>query len=265
MIITVEFKNQPKLYLEIENSPVGCRYYELVQKNYQQTKPIYRDELKYTVEYLRELALQARDAFGWGWHNVEDFSSGIAPQLHKDLEILLAKGFQNIPEEYDILVHELHYGLHLVQHNQTKLARGSWLQIEWYNDQGFDLPDDFVFRNQLDIGDVRLQNPFVGHGPWQMWVEQDFINISQTCKFHNFVKPGITIAHRPIKEFDQFDILVEKFQENDPGFVKEHGVEKIKRYTGHPVIGKVKNIEDLITVASSTELLQLENLGFVNE
>lgn len=266
MFIIVQFKDHPELEIEIQDSDTGQQYYQLVKNNYQKEKPIYRDTLKFTPEYLKKLSLQARDAFGWNWDDVDDFASGIAPQLHKDLEILLANGFQNVPEEHDDLIHDLHYGLHLVQHGQHTGAgpsgRTSWLQIEWYNDQGFDLPSDFVFKDHLEVGDVRLQNPFVGHGPWQMWVEQDFINITQTCKFHDFVKPGITISHQPIKRFTQFDDLVKKFQQHDPEFVMTHGIDKIRRYTGHPVIGRVKNIDDLLSIAASPEFLELESLGF---
>jgi hypothetical protein len=260
MIITVNFDQQPPLYIKIQDTDVGQQYFELVKSNYQKASPVYRDAAKYTSKYMRQLAQQAQQAFGWNWHNVSDYSDGIGAQLHKDLEILLQQGFENIPEQHDDLVHELHYCLHLIQHG-NKLQRPGWLQIEWYNDEGFDLDPNFKFSLELKIGDVRLQNPFVGHGPWQMWMEQDFGNISQTCKFHTFVKPGINIAHSPYELFTQFDQLIAQFQKNDPQFVELHGIEKIKNYTGHPVIGHILNIDDLLTVKNAPTLT-LKELKF---
>lgn len=262
MIITVNFQNQAPLYLEIRNSEVGRRYFELVKSNYQKSKPIYRDELKYTPEYIYQLAAKARTAFGWNWDQVTDFSSGIAPYLHKDLEVLLAQGFEKIPEKYDDLIHELHYCLHLIQHKPgEKRTRNSWFQIEWYNDEGFELDPEFRFQTQLQVGDVRFQNPFVGHGPWQMWREQDFLNITQTCKFHTFVKPGINIVHTAQPGVTEVDQLIEKFKQHDPVFVQTHGVEKIRRYIGHPIIGRVINLNDLRQIKQEP-ILTLASLGF---
>ncbi len=262
MIITVTFCQHPSLYIKIQNTEVGCRYFNLIKSNYHKDKPIFRDELKYTTEYMIELAHQARKIFNWKWPVVPDFSQGIAPYLHKDLETLLKNGFSQIPEEYDELVHELHYCLHLTQHKLHNNSRSSWFQIEWYNDEGFELDPEFKFSLKLNKGDVRLQNPFVGHGPLQMWHEQDFINISQTCKFHTFVKPGMNIIHSASRPFTKFDQLIEKFQQHDPNFVEYHGVDKIKHYTGHPVIGKVINTDDLEAIKNSATLLTLKELNF---
>jgi hypothetical protein len=261
MLITVNFSQQPPLHIAIDHNAVGRRYFELVKSNYQRSRPIFRDELKYTTEYMHKLAHQAKQIFRWNWDQVDDFASGIGAQLHKDLEVLLANGFANIPEEHDELIHELHYCLHLIQHGQDhRKQRQGWFQIEWYNDEGFDLDSDFEFSPELRVGQVRLQNPFVGHGPWQLWVEQDFINISQTCKFHTFVKPGFNIAHSD-KTFTEFDQLIEKIKIHAPEFVELHGVEKIRHYTGHPVIGQVTNVDDLLQVKRAP-LLTLESLEF---
>ena len=131
MIITVDFEQHPPLYIKIQETEVGYRYFNLVRSNYQQSLPVFRDELKYTTEYMYELAHRAKQAFNWNWDDVTDFASGIGAQLHKDLETLLAQGFRHIPEEYDELVHELHYCLHLIQHGQPNRRTG-WFQIEWY-------------------------------------------------------------------------------------------------------------------------------------
>lgn len=261
MKIRVNFKNYPGLDCTIQNTPVGQKYFSLVRENYQQSFPVYRDELKYTPEYFRELALQAAVVFGWNWHQYASAQNGIGAVLHKDLEKLLAQGFENIPEQYDNLIHELHYALHLNQHGDFHNARTSWFQIEWYNDSGFELDPDFEFQPCLHRGDIKLQNPFVGHGPLQMWMEQDFINIEQTCKFHTFVKPGINIAHTYKHSIDDFDKLIEKFQQHAPNFVAQHGVDKIRRYTGYPVVGHVDDI-DLLNQLKNSPVLELQSLEF---
>ena len=262
MIIVVKFCDQPPLQLCIHNTVVGQKYFDLVQQNYSQSIPVYRNLTKYTKEYLLELASQARDAFGWNWDQIINFESGIAAQLHKDLELLLVNGFAHIPEQYDNLVHELHYCLHLNQF-PSKHTHASWLQIEWYNDQGFELAPEFEFRNMLKFGDVKLQNPFVGHGPWQLWCEQDFSNITQTCKFHTWVKPGINIANRDFPSVKNIDEIIQAFEQHSPEFVQLHGINKIKHYTGYPVIGQVLNLQDLETVVQQHNLV-FDSLEFIN-
>ena len=263
MRITIKFRDQPPLFIELNNSVTAEKYFYLARKNYRESPPIFRDPLLYTEEYMYQLAVRARDAFNWKWDEVTDYTTGVGPQLHKDLEKLLINGFNNIPAEYDELIHELHYCLHLIQHNKnskSRTSRSKWLQIEWYNDDGFELDPNFKFSSSLSFGSVRLQNPFVGHGPRQMWIEQDFINISQTCKFHTFVKPGINVAIGHTTAVD-LDKLISKFEMHDPEFVKIHGREKIIHYTGHPIVGKISNIDDLRTVNKS-KFLQLESLEF---
>ena len=259
--ITVTFVGYPSLYLEIDDTPVGCQYVDLVKMACDSGRPIYRDTLKYNEDYMKDLAEQAKQVFNWHWDSVDDYTTGIAPVLHKNLEILLENGFDSIPEQYDNLVHELHYCLHLVQHKKLSTHRNSWLQIEWYNDMGFDLPYDFKFADTLNFGDVKLQNPFVGHGPLQIYQEQDGINISQTCKFHNFVKPGINIAEQNYPQFTEHQQLIDFFVEHDIDFVKEHGVDKILHYTGYPVVGRVINLDDLQQVVASPAL-KLESIKF---
>jgi hypothetical protein len=260
MRIVIKFRDQPPLFAELNNTETAEKYFNLIRKNYLESKPIFRDSLHYTEKYMNQLATRAKDIFGWNWDEIDDYSSGIGPQLHKDLEKLLVNGFDNIPAEHDELIHELHYCLHLVQHGKKSTTRASWLQIEWYNDDGFELDPTFKFSPELPFGSVKLQNPFVGHGPWQMWTEQDFINISQTCKFHTFVKPGINVAVKHEKSVD-LDKLILNFETYDPEFVKLHGREKIIHYTGHPIVGKITNLDDLHTVNQSTSL-QLESLEF---
>jgi hypothetical protein len=262
MQIKVFFKDQPSLQCYINECDVGRRYFNLVKSTYEKSRPIFRDPLRYTEDYMKSLCQQARDRLGWRW-NTDELDSDIGAWLHKDLELLLTSGFESIPEELDELVHELHYGLHLWQHGSSS-RRYSWLQIEWYNDEGFALDENFQFDPVLNFGEIRLQNPYVGHGPLQMWQEKDFINISQTCKFHDFVKPGFNIALFNYKGVDDMDLLIAKFRDNDPAFVELHDETKIRHYTGYPVIGRVLNLEDLEIVRSTTKILELEKLEFLS-
>ena len=102
----------------------------------------------------------------------------------------------------------------------------------------------------------------MGHGPLQIYLEQDFQQISQTCKFHNFVKPGINIVTVAEDEFTDFDDLILKFKQHDPAFVEQHGVNHIVDYTGYPVIGKVENIDLLEQIISYNSALELESIEF---
>jgi len=265
MKIQINFKNFPGLDCVIQESDTGRRYFSLVRENYQQCFPVYREELKYTPEYFRELAYRAAHTFGWNWTQHDIQQSSVGALLHKDLEQLLARGFEHIPKEHDDLIHEIHYALHLTQHRiYSGLQRGrrtSWFQIEWYNDSGFELDTEFVFDKNLELGAVKLQNPFVGHGPLQMWFERDFANIEQTCKFHTFVKPGINVVHTCPYPTPDVNKIIAKFQTHAPEFVAKHGVEKIKHYTGYPVIGRVTDI-DLLVKLTQTVNLELDSLKF---
>jgi len=257
--IQVKFKDRPELNLSIEDTSVGRKFTKLIEATYRRHPTIYRDVLKYTPEYMRELSQQAKQEFGWTWDEHEDINIGIAPSLHKNLETLLATGFSQITEQQDELIHELHYCLHLTQFGTQD--RTSWLQLEYHLPVGFPLNPDFKFKRSFDFGDVKLINPYVGHGPLQLFQEQDGINISQTCKFHNFIKAGINIAQTDYPEFTDFEALIKFFWAHDPDFVEEHGVEKIIHYTGYPVVGRVTNLNDLHAVVNSG-ILEFESLSF---
>jgi hypothetical protein len=249
----VKFLNQPGLIIELQDTPVGHKYLNLVKDNYSRSKPIYRDRTKYTVDYMISLANQAKQVLGWNWL-ADTYTVENTARLHKDIEELVGQGFDHVPAEYDDLIHELHFCLHIIQDGTATKARDGWLQLEWYNDQGFDLDRDFPFTTKLNFGDVKFQNPWVGHGPLQLYLEQDFSKISQTCKFHTFVKPGINIVISNFKDFTETDQLVATLAKHDPSFVQLHGEEKIKHYTGYPVIGQVVNLDDLQQVAKASNL-----------
>ena len=257
--IQVKFKNYPALNLDIAETALGHRYTNLIKSNYKREFPIFRDLPKYTVEYMLELAKQAKEAFGWKWE-ADKYHTGITALLHKDLELLLSKGFDAIPSKYDHLVHELHYCLHIIQFEQPVKKRHGWLQIEWFNDDGFDLEDTDIFQHSTKFGDLRLQNPYVGHGPLQIFAEQDYTDIPQTCKFHDFVKPGINIVINGYKNFS-IDKILTAFKTHAPEFVAQHTEQKIIDYIGYPVVGSVTNLEVLRSVVRSP-VLELEEITF---
>ena len=259
MKFKIKFKNFDYLICHINDDSVGVKYYHLVKANYKQSFPVYRDRPKFTKQYLRDLAEQANDHFGWNW-NIQELALENTTQLHKDIEQLLSDGFDSIPAELDHVIHDLHYGLHILQDNVTP-SRIGWMQIEWYNDTGFAL-QDYKFKSKLDIGDLRLQNPYVGHGPLQVYTEKDFTNISQTCKFRDFVKPGINLITVSTDQFDEEDQLIEKFKQHDPRFVEQHGIDKIKSYIGFPVIGRVENINLLEQIVHYDQVVELESIEF---
>lgn len=261
-MINVNFKGYKSLQILIDDTDIGRQYQKLVQENYETKFPIYRCNLNYTKEYLLDLVQEAKSKLGWDWQS-DNYSIDITTKLHKDIEQIVGSGFHAIPEELDNLIHELHYCLHLVQGNRSP-GFGGWLQIEWYNDSGFELTKLEIFKQQLNIGDVKLQNPFVGHSPIQIYIENDFTNIKQTCKFHDFVKPGINIVIENFPEVDKNQVL-KKFEEADPDFVKFHTKEKILNFTGYPVIGSILNKDYLMYIINNNQILELESLEFNNE
>lgn len=259
MIIYVKFKTYPELVLNINDSEIGNSYVSLIKENYNRGFPIFRDRPKYTVDYMLQLAEEAKNKLGWKW-SYNDYDISITALLHKDIEKLVGQGFDSIPEELDNLIHELHYCLHIIQDGSKQKKRDAWLQIEWYNNNGFPLDSTDLFTMELKFGDIKLQNPFVGHGPLQIYLEKDFTNLQQTCKFHNFVKPGINIAIVDFPVINKLDVLNE-FKKQNISFVNEHTEEKILSYTGYPVVGKVKNLDDLQTVVNAPAL-ELEYIKF---
>ena len=257
--VYVKFKNYNQLTLRINDCDIGKKYCALVWHNYEKSRPIFRDRPRYTVEYMLELAQQAKSQLNWDW-SFDHYDVSITTLLHKDIETLVGNGFADIPKELDDLIHELHYCLHIIQDNNPNRRRDGWLQIEWFNDDGFPLPGTDLFKQKLTFGDLRLQNPYVGHGPLQIFMEKDFSNIPQTCKFHNFVKPGINISIRNYLAVNPQTVL-ESFKTHSPAFVDLHTPEKILRYTGYPVIGAVENLTDLHLVATAP-VLELEYIDF---
>jgi hypothetical protein len=255
----IKFYNTPELRYQLIDTDLAKRYLELLYSEYTaDPTPIFRDQQKYTLGYFKTLAQQAHDRLGWDWiRPVYNLTTTI--RLHKDIEQYLARGFENIPEEHDELLHELHYCLHSIESGSK---RNNWLQVEWYNDHGFEItPDEYPAKLNLEFGDLRLQNPYVGHHPLYLYQQQDSIDIMQTCQFHNFVKPGLNLViNQENKKFD-IDQYVNWFRTHGTDFLNIHGEETLLKFTGHPVVGNIVNKHDLETVVS-TPILEFEYLKF---
>lgn len=257
--LKIKFRNHPELLVELRPGLAVQKYKTLIQQSLATGSPIYRDPNRYNIKYLRTLAQKAKNILGWEW--VKDrYELADTVQMHKDLEQYLANGFANIPEEYDDLMHELHFCLHKIEGGE--IGRGQWIQIEWFNDLGFSItPDDIDFKLTLDFGDIRLQNPYVGHTPLMVYGQNDYTNIHQTCRFHDLARPGINIIIESWQPAGDFTLkkYTDWFKNMAPTFVHEHGVDKILSFTGHPVVGRILNLEDLARVCASP-LLDLESV-----
>lgn len=255
MRFQVTFRDTPPLVCQIVDTDLGRRYYNLVREQWQaDPAAVFRDPQRYTVEYFLQLVEQAHGQLGWDWRRSQ-YDLATTTHLHKDIEQYLAQGFENIPAEHDEILHELHFALHAIESGSQ---RNSWLQIEWYNDQGFNITaDEYPSKINLEFGDLRLQNPYVGHHPLYLYQQQDNTNILQTCRFHDFVKPGINIV---IDSVGQPDFSWEKYL-NWFSTHSDINQTQLIKFTGHPVIGHVVNLEDL-NVVLNTPVLEFERLDF---
>ena len=256
----VKFRDAPALICRLNDTDLARRYYTLLKNQYtQDSNPLFRDQQKYTMEYFSKLVDQAERKLGWDWRR-ENYDISTTTLLHKDIEQYLANGFENIPEEHDTILHELHFALHAIE---SKSKRDNWLQIEWFNNNGFEISEDeYPAKLKLEFGDIRLQNPHVGHHPLYLYEQKDSYNINQTCKFHNFVKPGINLVIAPDKEynFNQAQYL-DWFNKHAPEFVQQQGQDRLLKFTGHPVVGSVINLHDLQTVVTMP-VIKFESLNF---
>lgn len=260
MQFTVKFRSAPAIVCQLHDTELARKYYNLLQQQYSEDPcPLFRDQQKYTLDYFNQLVDRAERELGWNWRR-DNYDLATTTLLHKDIEQYLAQGFENIPAEQDKILHELHFALHAIESGSK---RTSWLQIEWFNDNGFSITEDeYPAKLKMEFGDIRLQNPYVGHHPLYIYEQKDSYNIGQTCKFHDFVKPGINLVIAPETEynFDQEQYL-EWFKIQAPEFVKQHGVDRLRKFTGHPIVGSVVNKEDLKTVVEMP-IIEFELLEF---
>ena len=144
----VKFRNVPALVCRLHDTELAKQYYTLLKNQYaQDPKPLFRDQQKYTTEYFSQLVDRANKELGWNWHR-ENYDLPTTTLLHKDLEQYLAKGFENIPAEQDEILHELHFALHAIE---NKSRRDNWLQIEWFNNDGFSIMMKLLLSTKLRI------------------------------------------------------------------------------------------------------------------
>jgi len=260
MRILVKFYNQPVLEIDVNDTETGRLYFDLTQKQHKQQRPFYRDTAIYTPGYMIELAHQAKKAFNWNWFS-DQYDTSITAKLHKDLENSVGQmGFDQIPEEYDELLYDLHHCLHAIQFGKTTVGRYDNFQIEWLTDEAVPLPQSFEFKESSNPGDLILINPYVGHNPLQIYMENDFTSLGTTSRFHDIIKPAIvlTTGHPQISK----DTILRAFLKHDPEFVQLHGQDKIKYYTGSAVVGQVVDIDLLNQVKQSTDILVLDKIEF---
>ena len=279
--LSIYFKDFPPLLVQLDNNEVAYQWKKLFADNYSQQMPMCRSGTKkYTLAYLNELVAEANEKLHWNY-STSITSVDDTVKLHKNIEQICSNGFKSIPSAFDNLIHEMHFCIHAVE-SSAILAPGtyaesnfittsvnkvqtrvpvSFLQIEWFNDNGFALDKLFKFKLNMEVGDIKLQNPFVGHGPLQIYRYNDWSNVFQTCHFHDFVRPGINLL---TKVRDNTDILDGSYEEwwqtNATEFVSQHGMEKIWHYTGHPVIGRTLNVSDVIAVGNHREDLVFEKV-----
>lgn len=261
MKIQVQFENQPVLSISVNDTETGRLYFDITRKQNQIQQPFYRDTMLWTTEYMAQLAQRAKEAFGWDWlHDHYDLS--VSTQLHKDLENSIGKlGFSQIPEKYDDLLYDLHHCLHAIQNgHNNKQVRSANFQIEWLTDNCVALPESFEFMPETALGDLILINPYVGHNPLQIYNENDFTQLSTTCRFHDIIKPGIVLCDKT--KYINKNTVLQKFQDEDSEFVQLHGAEKIKYYSGSAVIGQVDDINLFRHLRSSPTMLKLQSVIF---
>ena len=255
MQFQITFCNNDPLVCEIDDTDLGRRYYSLLRTQYEQDpNAIFRDPQRYTLDYFKSLVSQAHTQLGWDWHR-DHYDLATTTLLHKDIEQYLARGFENIPAEHDHILHELHFALHAIESGSQ---RNSWLQIEWFNNAGFGISaDEFPAKLSLEFGDLRLQNPYVGHHPLYLYQQNDHINVAQTCRFHDFVKPGINVVidrnHDTEFNWERYLTWFKTYS--------NIAQDQLVKFTGHPVIGRVLNKYDLETVVS-TPVLEFLRLDF---
>ena len=265
--LIIKFKNIGELHIEFLDLPFIENFVKLCNKHYVYQKPIVRDYKNYDIELLKKLANQSKDLLGWNWIKTDDQYNDLAvtTQLHKDLEKFLSNGYNNIPDGYDQLLHDLHVSLHSAQGHHSQ----SSIQLEWFDDDGFPLNDhDLEFINDNTLGAVMLQNPYVGHPPSWVYGQNDHTNVWQTCRFHDFVRPGIVIKltgniEKTVVPYSkkQQDNYIKWFQDVAPDFLAHHGNEKMLRNQGSPIIGYVTNNQLLLELKKQNSI-EFEYLSF---
>lgn len=262
--LTVLFRDQPPLHIALFDNETARVWKQLFVQNYTRKFPIFRDMMKYSWEYLEHLIQEANRVCGW------DFPSHVRTlddtlDLHKHIETTLQPGYHTVPQTWHHLLDELHFALHKIQQGDMEYRphRGWFLQLEWFNSDVEPLPEDFVFTSPSSFGSIRLQNVYVGHTPLMIYQQNDWSKVSQTCRFHDAIKPGLHImcADPPAGtlEYDPVHYR-DTWMQQAPEFVAQHGWDRIMYYTGHPLIGQVINLHALAQVYTCPSVLELQEV-----
>ena len=250
--IKIDFDKFSTLELNIENTETGLLYCDLVKQNLAKEQWQWRDPLKYDEQYFDTLCQQVKEELGWDWIQ-KGYSMEQTVKMHKFIENMLEKteSFKNIPGKQQNLIHEAHFCIHIIQHGNREY-RSPAIQIEWFNDSSVPLPLDKHFSTSIEVGDVVLQNPYVGHPPINCYQHNDYESIDRTCQFHDIIKPGIKIQTMSWAGYDQED-YISWWKTKCPDYYNINK-DKLLHYTGWPVVGKVIDIDLLQSIMYEKEL-----------
>ena len=254
-------KNLPRLDITVNNTETGRLYFDLTKSQYQKTFPFYKDNAEWTLQRMVELANEAKQILGWEWLS-DSYTMETAIMLHKDLEQSVGKyGFDSVPLEHHDLLYDIHHCLHAIQGGKTDSTRVCNFQLEWtITTDTIPLPSSFEFSETVNRGDLILINPYVGHNPLQLYMEQDSVDFRSTCKFHDIIRPSVVVSSFTMTKTK--DELVDWMYTNDPGFVEEFGIDTIRYYSGSAVIGRVQQIEVFEEIMHYKNTLELDKVEF---
>ena len=260
MVIKINIDNHQPLVVSLEDSDTAKVYTKLLSRNLARDEFVFRDPVKYTPEYFHSLCMRVKKELGWSWIR-DEYSIEQTTDMHKNIESYLDKteSFKDVPGDQQDLIHEAHFCIHQMQYGTQ--GRTPALQIEWFNDDKENLPDDSNFVIYPDFGDLILQNPYVGHPPLQCWQQNDYKNIERTCQFHDIIKPGIKIMTNTgrQKELDLYKYQA-WWRDKCGDYVTKVGWEKILRYTGFPKIGSVIDKDNLRSIIADEKPLNITKI-----
>jgi hypothetical protein len=259
MDIKINIEHHQPLVISMVESNTSKLYMEILSRNLARGDFVFRDPVKYTPEYFHSLCLRAKEELGWSWIR-DDYSLEQTTDMHKNIESTLEKteSFKNIPGNQQNLIHEAHFCIHQMQYSTQ--GRTPSIQIEWFNDDYEDLPNDADFRVDLEFGDLILQNPYVGHPPLQCWQQNDYKNIDRTCQFHDVIKPGIKINTTDLAPKLDLDVYKSWWTNKCGEYVQKVGWENILKYTGFPKIGEVIDKDNLRRIVLDSKPLNIKKI-----
>lgn len=253
--IEITFSKHNPILIELYEDLASQLFKKIVQRNIDAGGEIWRDPMMYTEDYFQKLCKEVSTKLGWEWIK-DEYSLEQTTRMHKDIEEMLDKteSFRNVPGDIQNLIHEAHFCIHQIQYGER--TRTPFIQVEWFNDDSKPLPEETVFTNELEFGDVVLQNPYVGHPPVQCFQQNDHKNIHRTCQFHDIIKPGVKINtfEGSVKGYKNFDEYKSWWHTHCNDFVREVGWQKIEKYSGWPKVGHVIDKDNLYNIKYEKEI-----------